>query len=276
VTAINGGSWSNPHAADVVSEVPYVRISDERSDTTFHNYVNAGAKVIRLFAGCYSGSGVSGCGDPTTLANHYLSWYKANTNPSTTPYIEIFNEPYGTWFWGSNAYSQSNADAYTRYQTFHAQYGSSAPKVLGACEAYNSWCKKWVASTAVSNPLQYVDMVTVHPYGGTGDRTQSALGNRGAVGAAHSLTNKPVLVTEVGWPTCGSTSDSLSWSEQDEANNVYNFVNWARGTGYVSGVSIYEDVDEIGRCYGTQHHDLTHKPAFHALHCAALGKQESC
>src|SRR3954471_7323811 len=99
------GAWPASHFVDIKTAVPFVRNTDKKSDTSFHACVSAGLKIVRLFHGCYSGSGVSGCGDPTSVATSALNWYVANTVPTTTPCLEIFNEPYGPWFWGGSASS---------------------------------------------------------------------------------------------------------------------------------------------------------------------------
>ena len=80
-------------------------------------------------------------------------------------------------------------------------------------------------------------------------RSLSAQGNRNAVTSAHQATGKPVYVTEVGWPTDtggSATGDSEQWTEAQQATNIYNFVNWARGTGYVGGVWYYAYMDDAG------------------------------
>lgn len=275
------GAWPASHYVDIATCVPYVRTTDEKSDTSFHNCVNAGLKIVRLFHGCYSGSGVSGCGDPTGVANAALNWFTANTDPTTTPCIEIFNEPYGPWFWGSNASSSTNARAYTKYlkafhDVFQAHYGSGRPLIAAAWES-DSWGGVWQGATAanggVDNPLQYVDLVTVHPYGGTSHNQASADGNRNAVSHAHASSGKPVLITEVGWPSpCCVTSDSAAWTLSEQATNITNFIAWAKGTGYVGGVMYYNDVDEASnRQYGVYTSGLSHKPGWTALKNAAAG-----
>ena len=129
--------------------------------------------------------------------------------------------------------------------------------------------KEWWTSAAAN----FVDGIVVHPYGGTGDRTSSALGNRQRVADAHAYTGKPIYVTEVGWPTCtscSSTSDSLQWSEANQASNLTNFIDWARGTGYVGGVW-YFNYHDFGTkdWYGVVRSDGTHKPAYDALKAEA-------
>ena len=57
------------------------------------------------------------------------------------------------------------------------------------------------------------------------------------VEAIYAADKKPVYITEVGWPTCvvagcaTHTGDSLEWTQQEQATNIYNFINWAREYG---------------------------------------------
>jgi hypothetical protein len=279
-----GGWGGTSHIQDVASIVPWVRL--ESFGSVFDGYTAAGSKVDKLFAGCpgYNTGGVAACGDPASVAASALSSFNATTNATETPRIEVFNEPYGSWFWGSNASSATNARAYTKYlKAFYQAFHPLGVKILASWEN-DSWGGVWQNATAanggVDNPLQYVDEVTVHPYGGSSGQSGGANGNRTAVLHAASVSGKPVFVSEVGWPTCGATADSQNWTVQQQANNVYNFVTWARqqGTGVVSGVTFYNDVDESStRCYGNTNYRNSdgslggHKPAYTALADAAAG-----
>lgn len=114
----------------------------------------------------------------------------------------------------------------------------------------------------------------VHPYGGTGSRSTSGLGDRTKVESARALTGGPIYVTEIGWPTATgqpATGDSLQWSESEQATNITNFIAWASGTGYVAE-TIYFNYRDYGTnaWYGIEHADGSHKPAYEALHQAAV------
>jgi exo-beta-1,3-glucanase (GH17 family) len=127
----------------------------------------------------------------------------------------------------------------------------------------------------------------VHPYGGTGvSQAQSALGNRALVTAAYNATGLPVYVTEVGWPTAVGqppTGDSLQWTEQEQAENIYNFVDWARSTGYVNAVMIFTFRDYgTNNFYGIEQWSNpagpngSLKPSYYALQEAAQGLPLTC
>lgn len=273
---LNAGNFGMRGVADVKHAVRLVRLEHSVGVGAVRAYANSGVKVDLLFSGPYTSAGV-GAVNPQAWVANALGFYGAACTPRKCPYVEVLNEPYWRVWWGSNAASQANADAYARllkaaHDAFHARYGSSAPKILAACENQgwnNHWCTEWRRSRAVPNPARYADYVTVHPYGGTGSRASSARGMRAMVRTAHRVSRKPVFVTEVGWPTatgCGPTGDSLQWSEAQQARNLTGFMNWARRTGYVAAVT-YFNYRDFGGCtwYGVVRTNGTHKPAYNAL-----------
>ncbi len=251
VVGLDAGNYGSEGATEVAGAVNTVRYDTERGTSALAAYKKAGLKVQLLFAGPYNTGGVCAL-NAGSWASDTLAYYKANTTPAQSPTIEALNEPGGTWFWGSNAASSANAVCYRNllkatYNAFHGEYGSAAPKILGTLDGSNglSFGKAWVTSDWAT----YVDGFIVHPYGGTGSRTSSALGNHALIESAHNLTGGPVYVTEVGWPTAvgqSATGDSLQWSEAEQATNITNFIAWCSGTGYVSEVVYFNYRD-----YGT-------------------------
>jgi hypothetical protein len=275
IVGLDSGSYGSDGAADVKGAVNTVRFDTERGVATLNNFKNAGLKINMLFAGPYNSGGVCAL-NATSWVAETLSYYKTNTNPSQTPIIEALNEPGGTWFWGSNAASASNATCYRNllqktHDAFHAQYGDAAPKILATFDGSGgvAFGRNWWGSGASS----FVDGVIVHPYGGLGSKTSSALGNRSLIESAHALTGAPVYVTEVGWPTAvgkSATGDSMQWSEAEQAANITNFIAWAHDTGYVAEV-VYFNYHDFGtnNWYGVVRSDGSHKPAYTALREAA-------
>jgi exo-beta-1,3-glucanase (GH17 family) len=187
--------------------------------------------------------------------------------------------------------STANAAAYaTLLKTVHAafvgHYGAGAPKILASYDGGSSGSTTWGQEVWASDPnniASYVDGVTVHPYGGTGNAAQSAQGNRAGVTAAHTDTGKPVWITEVGWPTAVSqpaTGDSLQWTELEQAQNIFNFVTWSATTGYVAAVTIFGYRDYgTNDWYGVERYgqggstvDGSKKPGWTALVEAAAGQ----
>jgi hypothetical protein len=275
VVGLNAGNFGSTGAADVKNVVRAVRIDSSVGGSAVRNFTNIGVKVDVDFSGPYNGGGVSAMNAGSWVASA-LSFYKSYCSPAACPWIEVLNEPGGTWFWGSNAPNQTNAAAYRSllqqtWTAFHAQYGAAAPKVLGTVDGSNAlqFGQNWWTPAAAA----FVDGIVVHPYGGTGSRASSALGNRQRVIDAHNLTGEPIYATEFGWPTCGScssTSDSLQWSEADQATNLTNFVEWARGTGFVAAAFYFNYRDYGGgMAYGVEHQDGSKKPAYSALQSEA-------
>ena len=227
-----------------------------------------------LFPGPYNTGGVCAL-NATTWAANTLTYYKTNTNPTQTPIVEALNEPGGSWFWGSSANSAANGTCYRNllqktHDAFDAQYGSSAPKILGTLDGTGglTFGRNWLTSGWAS----YVDGFVVHPYGGLSSKTSSALGNRALVESARTLTGGPIYLSEVGWPTAlgqPSTGDSMQWSETEQATNITNFIGWAHGTGYVAEV-IYFNYRDYGsnNWYGIVRSDGSRKPAYAALRAA--------
>jgi hypothetical protein len=275
IVGLDAGNYGASGATDVRGAVNTVRYDTERGVSGVESFKKAGLRIQMLFPGPYNSGGVCAL-NATSWASETLAYYKANTNPTQTPTIEALNEPGGTWFWGANAESSANAVCYRNllkktHDAFHAQYGESAPKILGTLDGGNglSFGRAWYTSDWAT----YVDGFIVHPYGGNGSRTASALGDRAKIESARALTGGPIYVTEVGWPTATgqpATADSLQWSEADQATNITNFIAWCKNTGYVAEV-VYFNYRDYGTTawYGIEHADGSRKPAYEALRQAA-------
>jgi hypothetical protein len=290
----------------------YARI-DTATATDVSEFANAGDKIINDISGDpengggYDGGGVLAV-NATAWAQYAVNWYVSNclgAHSSTCAAIEVLNEPGNPYFWGSNSMSTANAAAYANLlKTVHnaftspsyvSQYGSARPKILASYDG--GWSETWGQEVWASNPNlnQYVDGVTVHPYGGHSTAPDafgsdhSAEGNRQLVVDAHNQTGEPVFVTEVGWPTAygqAPTGDSLQWTQTQQADNIYSFVNWARSTGFVAAVTIFgaRDYTETNPDGSTQYDwygvktaswtSGTYKPGFTAL--AEAAHQQAC
>lgn len=275
IVGLDAGNYGASGAADVHGAVNTVRYDTERGVTALENFKKAGLRIQMDFSGPYNSGGVCAL-NASAWVSETLSFYKANTNPTQTPDIEVLNEPGGSWFWGSGAEGSTNAVCYRNllkktHEAFHATYGESAPKILGTLDGPNglTFGKGWFTSDWAT----YVDGFIVHPYGGTGNRTGSTLGNRALVESARAMTGGPIYITEVGWPTATgqpSTGDSLQWTESEQAANITNFIAWAHNTGYVAEVDYFNYRDYGSNAwYGVVRSDGSHKPAYEALRQAA-------
>ncbi len=230
------------------------------------------------------------------------NYQNAGCDTNWCPMVEVLNEPAGTWFWGSNAFKDPNTGAYAAvvnatYDAFHAKYGSSAPKILATVDgSYNNgdpvqfgkgWWTAKIDNKVVSNHDK-VDGIIVHPYGGKSSKSSSALGNRDLVNKAYDFTKasgdtKQVYVTEVGWPTAtdeAATGDSLQWTEAEQANNLYNFINWARDSGRVDAVMYFQYRDyTTSDCknymwYGVTRHPTNCKGTNHPYNKIVAGSKK--
>jgi hypothetical protein len=172
------------------------------------------------------------------------------------------------------------------HEAFVQEFGSSRPLILASYDGGHdnevAWGEKvWNEATNGGIDVNdYVDGVTVHPYG-FGGLLSAALGDRATVQAAHAQTGKPVYVTELGWSTATGLpglGDQLQWGETEQAVNIYNFVTWARSTGYVAAVEIFnyrdygtEDFWGIERWGNPAGPNGSRKPSYYALKAAAQG-----
>jgi hypothetical protein len=270
-------------------------------------YNSGGVSAITGSAPSYTGA--------AGWASSRLAEYQKYCTLSECPAIELLNEPTQGAFWGSGHNDPTDQQAYAALvkdtaTTFHSALGSNSPLILasydGGQDSSLAWGQGWWNSSFSS----LVDGLTIHPYGGTSLSTVnpappaplnnlvgSGLGNRYDVTTAHQNTGKPIYVTEVGWPTfndpsaptqSGATGDSIQWpldnsnggNRGDQCDNIYNFVTWARSTGFVGGVFIFGSTDYSGgsnAAYGVA--DPTgnnHKPSFAALKAAAASQSNPC
>jgi hypothetical protein len=274
--ALNANWAGDEAAADVSKAVSLARYETEIGTEMLEGLLAAGLKVHLVFAGPYNEGGVSAL-DPDEWVADTLAFYEANVTPDRAPIVEVLNEPGGSWFWGEEAQSPTNALAYRAliqkaYEAFHTRYGDDAPKIIGSVEGSDGLTlgEEWWTPECAA----FVDGIVVHPYGGTGEKAESALGNRTRVEEAYELTGMPVYITEVGWPTAVEeepTGDSLQWTEDEQAANIKSFLAWARGTRYVAEAVVFTFHDfGTQTWYGVVRLDGSHKPAYDVIRAFAF------
>lgn len=267
---VDAGGWPSSFASDIAGAASYVRLEAPSSTA---GWTAAGVKVIDCMAGPYNSGGVAAV-NATEWAAQAVATVKANPGLAA---IEVLNEPGNKYIgWGSNAGDAANAAAYDHllkvvHEAFVANFGSNYPPILASYdggEGPTTWGQEmWAAEPNVGN---YINGITLHSYGGTSNRTQSALGDRGQIENAHAQhPNIPIYVTEVGWPTAvgqPSTGDSFQWTEAEQAQNITNFVDWAKGTGYIADVTIFNYRDYgTNDFYGIETASGAHKLSYAAL-----------
>jgi hypothetical protein len=254
--SLNAGGWGNEQYADVAGAVNTVRTEE----TNVSGWTKVGVKVIYDDSGPYNSGGVKALNVSSWVANA-VAYVKANPQVAA---VEVLNEASGSWFWGENADSTENAASYAKlleavHTAFVKEFGSARPLILasygGPSEAPVWGERVWAANPNVSD---YCDGVVVHPYPSSG-RGEA---QRKQVEEAHAKTGKPVYITEVGWNTSVVT-------EAEQAQDITNFIDWAKSTGYVADVDIfgYRDYGPSGpnEDWGIETWEGRHKLAYAAL-----------
>jgi hypothetical protein len=284
IVGLNINGLGNNPGPDMARAVTYVRADLADWGLSASTFTKSGIKIDDLLQGPYSTSGVSGLGNPNTWANKALDWYKSDgCTPTLCPIVEILDEPGGTWFWGNNALSLANATAYddiliASNNAFIKAYGSNRPLILasfdggwsgGAADNNPDWGQyMWQGNSSIGN---YIDGITVHPYGGD----QGNQGNvTGSYAQAKSLAHRaiPEYITEVGWETPNGSSNYAQ-----QCNDIYNFISWARGLSYINAVMIFDYRDDSSDgMYGIETSSGTQKPSYKGLKNASLSQPNPC
>jgi hypothetical protein len=267
---LDAGGWGSSSASDIAGAVSTVRLD---TPGNISPWTAAGLRVIDDMSGPYNSGGVSAL-NANEWAEKAVAWYRANPQAAA---IEILNEPGNQYIgWGANAGSAANAAAYDNllkvvHEKFVANFGSSYPPLLASYdggEGPTTWGEEmWAADPNVGS---YINGITMHSYGGTSSRTASALGSRYHIEEAHNQhPGIPIYITEIGWPTAvgqAPTGDSLQWSEAEQAANITSFVNWAKSTGYIADVTIFNYRDYGSNdWYGIESASGAHKQSYSAL-----------
>jgi streptogramin lyase len=276
---LNAGAWSSATYAEVRGAVGSVRVDACSAPAEVSGWAAVGMTIIDDISESgvcvpYNTGGVAAI-DTATWVAEAVAQVKANPAISA---VEVLNEPGGQWFWGPQAESTANEAAYAKllkavHEAFVANFGSARPLILASYDGGHSQSVSWgegVWNQATNGGIKvndYIDGITVHPYSWL-----LPLGDRSNVERAHAQTGKPVFITELGWNTSEVT-------EAEQAEDIYNFITWARSTGYVADVSIFGYRD-----YGTNQFwgierwgnpagpNGSKKPSYAALREAAAGE----
>jgi hypothetical protein len=275
---VNAGGWGASAFADIAGATRFVRLESKfASDAEVGGAAAAGVSVAPWLFG--TGSTI-GAIDPAAYAAEIVTLFKRYGKGSTfwsgredlgSESVEVLNEPGNPTFWSD----PTNYSAYVRLlKTVHealvANFSEeNRPKLLASWDGGEGPNSDFGEEWAALGGLAYVDGVTVHSYGGSSGQNGGALGARAGVEAAHTLSGKPVYITEVGWPTdigAPATGDSQQWSEAAQAQNIKSFVEWAKLRSYIKMVIIFNFVDYgPDNWYGIEREDRSHKASFEAL-----------
>lgn len=244
---INAGGWNEAQEVGDYEEagINVIRLN-KPSAARVAQLEGKGIKVVYLYYGDVGGYNSGG-----VKAINRVSWVAdaiSRIKEVKPAFFEVLNEPTQI-FWGSEANTQENAAAYVEllklfYTELVAKVPSGErPKVLASMDGGASTSKNWVEKMKAANAsfASYFDQGTVHPYYKVGGNATGKLGNRGNVESifAYMGGSKPVAITEVGWPTIVETGDSYKYSEAEQAEAVAGFLAFAKASGKVSLVTVY-------------------------------------
>jgi hypothetical protein len=213
-------------------------------------------------------------------------------HPSLAAYaiqtFELWNEPY--YSNGNNgAYDPGRYARLVKAAAIAGRQADPSARFLLAAENQaqlvgGTWVW-WVDALyqAVPDLNNYFDGVAVHPYGT--DFTSLSFPTPGVAYegyeqvrrveaihqefAAHNAANKPLWITEIGWPTCSSGSDRCT-TPAGQAADLSTVFNDARTSwkNYLQAVFVYsyddshaEDPNEPESDYGLAYNNGTPKPA---------------
>jgi hypothetical protein len=274
---IGGWTWESA-INDEAGAVRYVRSSYKHfsSDSQMALLAQKGVKLMPLFGE----GGTLASYNNATFVGEIVSWFKRYGKGGTfwsgrpvdlgATTAELINEPGNPYFYPDYANHRLYAEITKAvHGALEANFAATVrPKLL---VSYDGGFNGSEYGRAIFAAGAVADGLTVHPYGGHG--SVSAAGNRERVTQAHSETGLPVYVTEVGWPTglgLLPTGDSLQWSEQQQAENLTSFLQWARGLEYVADVTYFNYADYgINDFYGIVHSDgHGHKLSYGVLKAA--------
>ena len=252
---LNGGYWGSSEPGDSSSVGTVVRLDTPPKLTPWEA---VGLKVIADMSGPYSNAGVSGL-NHQAYVQRVVNFVRANPHVYA---IEVLNEPGGNWFWGSSSESPTNRESYAQLlievhealvvelRRERARWSSPPGTAVTTRRTHGAkrgraTRRRWPTSTA-SRAIP-----TAAP--------AAAPARSSATGAWSKrptlASQKPVYITEVGFPTKGPTGDSLQYTEVEQAWAMFQFAQWARSTGYVAGVTFYGYRDGTeGGGYGVETH----------------------
>lgn len=278
VVGLNAGGWGPTAFSDIAGAVDAVRMEARfATDSEVGAAANAGVTVASWVLGT---KGSIGAIEPTKYAAEVVSLFKRYGKGGTFwagradlggTAVEVLNEPGNPYFW-------SDPDNYSGYvkllKAVHEALAANFPEairphVLASWDGGEGPTSTFGSSWAALGGLNYCDGVTVHGYGGSTGQDGGSLGGRSDVTSAHAGSGKPVYVTEIGWPTAigqPATGDSQQWTEAQQAQNITNFIAWARQTEYVPMVLYFNYVDYgTNNFYGIETKTRAHKLGFRAL-----------
>ena len=206
--------------------------------------------------------------------------------PITT--FELWNEPY----YNNGNNGDYNPGRYARLVKAAGAAGHAADPSAKFLLAADNQCALvsgtwvwWIDALyqAVPDLNNYFDGIAVHPYGSDLTNVQYPTPGQAYNGYSqvrrletirqqfvnHGASDKPLWLTEIGWPTCTNGGSDRCTTASGQATDIQTVFNYARSTWkpYVQAIFLYGYQDNNANTadpendYGLVNHDGTPKPA---------------
>lgn len=271
IVAVDTSAW--PVNSGLFSDLNSGGIKNVRVNVTNINFAKeVNSKEINIATIIFGQGGTIGSINKQQYATELVNY--AKTNPSVKRF-EVLNEPGGSWFWSDPTnYSGYTALLKEVHEAFNSELSSeNRPKILASWDggSVESPPGRFGPGVKKAGGYAYCDEVTVHPYGGATGAQGGAAGNRAMIENAHKETSLPVSITELGWPTGKGngaaaekpTGDSQQWTEQQQAENISNFISWCKAQTYIPLCVIFNAVGYGPNVeYGVEKQNRAHKLSF--------------
>ena len=230
-------------------------------------YANFVAQVVKR----YSAGGTFWTLHPTYL-------------PAPITAVEIWNEPYGWWFWhGSNpdpvAYGRLVHLAADAVNAVNPTVDILAAGELYATRSDGKLDSPWLGAMLAADPAlaSLVDVWSVHPYTEPKTKGPNAVSSdprwdfRRINNIRQTLKDHGVLVprmwiTEIGWTTASGSTSGVT--EANQAAYLADAIDIAMSTESIERLYTYQwakdgtDTTDIESFFGVRHRDGTYKPAW--------------
>lgn len=295
VSSPANGGWPGGYADTVALGANHVRVdfgpgmSTAASDAEFADAAAYGLSVMPIIVQYQQVSTI----DATAYSNYVASFvarygpggtfWAGRTDGDLAPqYIEILNEPWGTWFVGTVEPS-AYASLYIQAVTAGRAANPACKYLIAGVDRYyqSSTWNPWFSAMFSAQPTlgAYIDGYTIHEYGITPLNLSNWLNYQQwpqiesvAAYLASQGVNVRAWVTEFGFDTASNTgSPDYGVSEQQQAGQILQAMQFFHGRwSDLVGATVYfnyRDGVADGRQtrFGLVHYDGTRKPAFDAL-----------
>lgn len=297
INSPNNGGWPGGYDDAVELGVNHLRIDFGPGDTQLERdteFADAAANGLRVLPVISQYQRLSTI-DKAAFAT-YVGAFVARYGPGGTfwagrsdgelapEWIELFNEPYGWWFYGT-VEPADYADVYIQ-SVVAGRAANPACKYLIACtDRYNaSGWQPWVAPMFTAQPTlgNYIDGVTLHEYGFSplnlaywGNYQQWPQIESIMTDLAARGVNVKAWITEFGFTTCtNAASPDYGVGEALQASQILRALHLFHGrwSDLVGGTFLYRyrdgPADSREDRWGIVNYDGTRKPAFDALRSA--------